>query len=293
VTPTLERLPEPETLLADMGDPLDPARYDWAAATAQPLTAEETFQLTYAAQVEWGTEGTFESLNISEDPVVRRFLPIWLEQEIVHADLLARFLAARGVHVDPLHRTPRQQRAIRRGRRVNQVARRLVGNDFFAVHMTWGAVNELTTLRFYGVMRSRTRNELLRTVLRDVMAQEAVHYGFYRNVAIRRLTANPRGQRITRWAMEHLWSIVGSGLRSRADSDRLVLELMGAHESKLVPQIDSQLEQIPGLTDLGLLRRTVDRARAPSTSRQPPRFDDRRRATSATFAAASAARLSS
>jgi len=80
VTATIERLPESETLLAEMGDALDPARYDWASATAQPLTAEETFQLTYAAQVEWGTEGTFESLNISEDPVVRRFLPIWLER---------------------------------------------------------------------------------------------------------------------------------------------------------------------------------------------------------------------
>jgi rubrerythrin len=286
------RLLEPEALLDQMGAPLDPAGYDWTAAGAQPLTAEERFQLTYAAQVEWGTEGTFESLNISDDPVVRRFLAIWLEQEVVHAELLARFLAAGGVSVDPLHRTPRQRRASRRGRLVNQVARRLVGDDFFAVHMTWGAVNELTTLRFYGVIRSRTRNELLRTLLRDIMVQEAVHYSFYRNAAIRRLSGNRRGQRITRWTIDHLWSIVGTGLRTREDADRLLLELLGTDERGIAPRIDAQLDRIPGLADLRLLQRTVDRARGTPAEGQPPRFARRRRAVSATFAAASEARLS-
>ena len=74
----VSRLAAPETLLAEMGEPLDPSRYDWSAARTDALTDEEVFQLTYAAQVEWGTEGTFASLNISRDPVVRRFLRVWL-----------------------------------------------------------------------------------------------------------------------------------------------------------------------------------------------------------------------
>lgn len=252
-------------MLADMGEPLDPDRYDWDAATAQPLTDEETFQLVYTAQVEWGTEGTFASLNISRDPIIRRFLHIWLEQEMVHAEMLARLLERRGTPVEALHRRRRHRRGATRGKYLNVLARRLIGADFFAVHMTWGAVNELTTLRFYGVIRARTENQLLQQILRDVMAQEAVHYSFYRNVAIGRLVDNPRGQRIVRWTLEHLWSPVGVGLRTSDDADRLVHGIF-EDRRELATQMDAQLNRIPGLADLNLVGSSVDAAVARRTA---------------------------
>jgi hypothetical protein len=250
-----------EQLLADMGGPLDPTLYDWSTAGVGALTDEECFQLTYAAQVEWGTEGTFASLDISRDPVVRRFLRVWLAQEVVHAELLARFLAARGIDVPPVHREARHRRGAQRGRLLNQLARLAVGDDFFAVHMAWGAVNELTTLRFYSVLRSTSSNELLRAILRDVIAQEALHYAFYRRVAIERLEGNPRGQRIVRWVLQHLWSPVGLGLRTRADAERLMLGLF-ADRPDQVAQMDGQINRIPGLAGLDLVRRTLTDARA-------------------------------
>ena len=255
----VSRLAAPETLLAEMGEPLDPSRYDWSDARTGRLTDEEVFQLTYAAQVEWGTEGTFASLNISRDPVVKRFLHVWLDQEVAHANLLARVLAGHGVAVDPIHRAPKHRRGAARGKLLNQLARLGVGDDFFAVHMSWGAINELTTIRFYGVMRAKTSSELLRSVLRDMMAQEALHYSFYRNLAIRRLAGNPRGQRIVRWALQHLWSPVGVGLRTRADVDRLMLGLF-ADRPDQVAQMDGQINRIPGLADLDLVRRTIETA---------------------------------
>jgi hypothetical protein len=253
------RLRDPMAVLDEMGAPIDAGAYDWSTAAAQPLTDEELFQLKYAAQVEWGTENTFDSLDISRDPLVKRFLRIWLEQEVVHAQLFSRLLAAHGVVVDPLHRTRQQRFAAWRGKWLNHLARLLVGDDFFAVHMTWGAVNELTTQRFYGVLHRTTRNELLRTILHDVMVQEALHYSFYRNVAIRRLTDNPRGQRVVRLALTKLWSPVGVGLRSRDDAARLSRGLFGGRDD-VVTQIDSQLHRIPGLDGLHLIRRTVDGA---------------------------------
>ena len=230
---------------------------------------ETRFQLTYAAQVEWGTEGTFASLDISNDPVVRRFLRVWLEQEVVHAELLARFLAARGETVAPVHREPQHRRGAARGRLINQVARRLVGDDFFAVHMAWGAVNELTTLRFYGILRNTTGSPLLRSILRDVMAQEAQHYAFYRRVAIDRLEGNRRGQRIVRWVLGHLWSPVGLGLRTRADADRLMLGLFADRPDQVV-QMDEQINRIPGLAGLDLVRRTLAGANCETMTAWPP-----------------------
>jgi rubrerythrin len=254
------RIVAPEALLAGLGEPLDAARYDWSEAAA-PITDDERFQLRYAAQVEWGTEGYFASLDISKDPVVKEFLERWLEQEIVHGDLLSRVLAAQGVTIGATHRSPRQRFITARGRAVNKVARRIVGDDFFAVHMSWGAINELTTLRFYGVMRSRTTNPTLQVVLRDVMAQEALHYNFYRAMAIRRLEGNRRAQRMVRWVLEHLWSPVGVGLHPRRDADEMVRGLVGDRRD-VVAQIDGPINRMPGLAGLDLTRRTVDRALA-------------------------------
>jgi hypothetical protein len=259
----------PEQLLAAMGEPLDASRYDWDAVCASEITEEERFQLTYAAQVEWGTEGTFASLDISRDPVVRRFLRVWLDQEVVHAGLLARFLGACDVDVPPVHREPRHRRGARRGRVLNRLARLAVGDDFFAVHMTWGAINELTTQRFYGVVRQRTQSDVLRAILRDVMAQEALHYAFYRRVAIERLDGNRRGQRIVRWVLDHLWSPVGLGLRTRADVDRLMHGLF-ADRPDQVAQMDGQINRIPGLAGLNLIHRTLASAERESMAPCPP-----------------------
>ena len=255
------RMTAPEVLLAEMGDPLDPSAYDWSSVGPGDLSADEIFQLTYAAQVEWGTEGTFASLDISRDPMVRRFLRVWLDQEVAHARLLARLLQRCGGSVAPIHRSRKHRFAAARGKVLNQVARLGVGDDFFAVHMSWGAINELTTLRFYSVMRQRSECELARTLLRDVIAQEALHYSFYRNVAINLLTDNPRGQRIVRWVLEHLWTPVGVGLHSRADVDRLMVELFADRPDQVV-QMDSQINRIPGLADLDLIRRTLETAAA-------------------------------
>ena len=244
-----------------MGAPLDPASYDWARAAEVPLRPDEIEWLTFATQVEWGTEHYFAVLDISDDPLVHRFLRIWLEQEVVHADLLRRFLAAHGAQVGPVHTAWRKRAARWRGKQINRIARRIVGDDFFAVHMAWGSVNELSTQRFYGVLRSGTKNPLLREILRDVMAQEAMHYAFYRNVAIRRLTGNQRAQRIVRWALARLWSPVGVGLRSRRDADRIIAEVLGPHPDVAV-QMDAQIDRMPGLSGLGLASRSLQRALA-------------------------------
>ena len=129
-------------------------------------------------------------------------------------------LEAHGGRVRPLHHSRRMRLSAARAHWTNRALRRVMGDDFSAVHMAWGAVNELTTVRFYGIVRSATGNGLLRELLRDVMAQEALHYSFYRTVAIRHLEQNPSRQRRVRWVLDHVWSPVGVGLHPRADAER-------------------------------------------------------------------------
>lgn len=252
----------PSELLDRMGAPLDVDAYDWDRATDQPLSEQEVFQLTYAAQVEWGTEGTFESLAVTDDPELTRFLAIWLEQEVVHAQLLERLLEQHGHGVQLLHREDRHRRGARRGARLNRLAHRMLGDDFVALHMTWGAVNELTTMRFYSVLSRRTDNELLRQLLRDLMRQEALHYAYYRTAAIERLAESSRARRVVRLAMARLWSPVGSGLRDAADVERLMHSVFDPAPEEIV-RIDATLSSIPGLEGLDLVARCVGAAPSP------------------------------
>jgi hypothetical protein len=198
-------------------------------------------------------------LDISREPTVHRFLRVWLEHEVVHAQLLRMLLTAHGVAVRPVHKRWRKRAARWRGTQLNRGARHIIGDDFFAVHMTWGAVNELSTQRFYGMIRGDTANPLLRDLLRDIMAQEAMHYAFYRNVAINRLAGNARAQRIVRWALARLWTPVGVGLRSRRDADHVFEGTFGAHREGVV-LIASQIDRLPGLAGLELARRSLERA---------------------------------
>lgn len=72
---------------------------------------------------------------------------------------------------------------------------------------------------------------------------------------------------VTLGAPENLSSGPGSeanprvGLHSRADVDRLMVGLF-ADRPDQVGQMDSQINRIPGLTDLDLIRRTLETAAA-------------------------------
>src|SRR6186713_3220903 len=57
--PPVARLRSPEEVLAEMGGRLDPSAYDWSRVAEAPLTPGEIDWLTYATQVEWGTEYYF------------------------------------------------------------------------------------------------------------------------------------------------------------------------------------------------------------------------------------------
>ena len=59
--------------------------------------------------------------------------------------------------------------------------------DFVAVHMTWGAVNELGTLTGYHRIIAKTEHPVLIQLLQAVIEDERRHFAFYRAQAGMRL----------------------------------------------------------------------------------------------------------
>src|SRR5438552_17275426 len=59
--------------------------------------------------------------------------------------------------------------------------------DFCAVHMTWGAINELTTLTGYRRLAAVAGHPVLNGLLEQIMLDESRHFFFYYRQAEMRL----------------------------------------------------------------------------------------------------------
>jgi hypothetical protein len=137
---------------------------------------------------------------------------------------------------------------------------RLTGH-FHAAYLTWGAVQELTTLEGYGVLAMRTANPLLKSVLTRIVKDERRHFSFYYNKAKSSLK-NTRAQRLTTMLLRKFWTPVGSGVKQDPDVDWMIRFIFGdSAGAAAVRRIDSTIARLPGLIWFNLLsQKTAQRA---------------------------------
>ena len=128
--------------------------------------------------------------------------------------------------------------------------------------MTWGAMNELSTLQGYHRTIAKTRHPILVELLNRIIKDERRHYAFYYNQARMRLEGNVRAQKLVRWALDKLWAPVGSGVRPQGETDFVVLQLFGDDEGMaVVREMEDELSKLPGLHGMRLMTRAMSRAR--------------------------------
>lgn len=232
-----------------------------------PLDADVLRCLRYMHDVEYHTVCYLRDLLLTPahaDPEVTGFLSTWVYEELWHGEALAAVLQ---VHGEP-HGTARVA-ALRDGLGWRDRARPLVaavgsrcsGDDFVALLMAWGALNESTTQAGYSLLGRRAGHPVLSQLLQRVTRQEGRHLDFYTRQAARRLTGSPRAQRLTRVALKSLWRPVGSGLLPPIECTFLLRYLMdGSEGKKEVDRLDRRFDRLPGLSGLGMVRRAVTRA---------------------------------
>jgi hypothetical protein len=240
----------------------------WDRIHQTPLPAEEARCLAYMMDIESHTAIFLRDLLATRaafDPEITAFLSCWVYEELWHGEAFSRFLGEAGYAVAPVYEDVSADDPYPTRSERNRWIRRAVGakgylshvgtllgslalRDFAAVHMTWGAANELTTLTAYHRLIAETRHPQLAEMLRCIIKDERRHFAFYRAQARRRLAASRRARAITRWAMDHLWAPVGTGVRPQAETDSVICHLFADADGMVaVKEMQATMDELPGL----------------------------------------------
>jgi hypothetical protein len=262
---------------------LDLSELPWEDIPKYELTDGDVMCMTYMMDIETHTVIYLRDLlgtRAANDPQITAFLACWVYEELWHGEAFSDFLRAYGIEVPsepklPDGSTPMPTRANRTRQFREQLGvghqlsllptmmGSMVFRDFIALHMTWGAINELTTLTGYHALIRRSDHPVLHQMLRRVIQDERRHFAFYRAQGRARLGRAPRHvRRLVRWVFENFWTPVGAGVKSQEEVNALALYLFGYDDEgrEMIREIDRTVADIPGLEGLTLLEDVLDKA---------------------------------
>jgi rubrerythrin len=253
----------------------------WGRVKDHPLSLGEARTLAYMMDIESHTVIFLRDLLATRaafEPEVTAFLSCWVYEELWHGEAFSRFLGEAGYELAPDHErvwgdAPYPSRAGRNAwiRRklgskgylshVATLGAALLMKDFVAVHMTWGAINELSTLSGYGRLIAKTEHPVLVELLERIIKDERRHFAFYRAQARIRLGRSRQARTVTRWALEHLWAPVGTGVRPQQETDFAVTFVFGDEEgTAAAEEMDATIGELPGLAGIHIYRHALAQA---------------------------------
>jgi hypothetical protein len=243
---------------------LETTDIDFASFADRPLGEETLRCLRYMHDVEGHTACYLRDVLVTrahQDPDITAFLACWNYEEHWHGEALARVLTQHGETAGA-----KRLASVRRRRARREALRPMLflfgsalTRHFLAVQMAWGAVNEWSTQTGYARLAARADHPVLTELLRRIMRQEGRHIDFYSAEAKRLLATSRRARGLTRHALSHLWTPVGSGVMAPTEVRFLIAYLFaGADGMAAAQRIDRQIDRLPGLSGLHLLERVVE-----------------------------------
>jgi hypothetical protein len=241
---------------------------DYHAFRDRPLSRDALRSLRYMSDVESHTICYLRDLLVTpshRDPEITAFLTMWAYEEFWHGEALDKVLRAHGIPATYGHirRVRLAQGLIDAATPIHQaIAGYLVGEDYIALHMAWGAINEWSAHSAYARLTERENHPELTKLLRRIQAQETRHLAFYNSQAHRRLARSSRARKITRFALRRFWTPVGSGIQPKRETRFILDYLMGGAEGgEHIARLDRKVDTLPGQAGLELVARAVGRFR--------------------------------
>ena len=241
---------------------VDLSTFAWDDVPRHHTPPEAVRTLRYMQDVESHTIIYLRSLLATraiDDPEVATFLACWLYEETFHGIALRRFLEAAGHPVGTRER-PRGQEPL--SQRIEAAATAMLSRawpDFCAVHMTWGAINELTTLTGYRRLATVAGHPLLSDLLERIMLDESRHFFFYYRQAEIRLRRRSVA-RVARLLVDRFWAPVGSGVQPDHELEFISRYLFAdADGVAAARKVDETIRRLPGFATVQLLEAWMNR----------------------------------
>jgi hypothetical protein len=235
---------------------LDLSAIPWADVARYPVPAGAVRTLRYMQDVESHTIIYMRALLATraiDDPEVATFLACWLYEETFHGLALARFLEAAGYPLGPRSQPHGHEPLSQRLESWATAALSRTWPDFCAVHMTWGAINELTTLTGYRRLAAVAGHPVLTELLERIMRDESRHFFFYYRQAEIRLQRSGVA-RVARFLVDRFWAPVGSGVQPRDELRFMAAYLFADEEGRLAARrVDDTIRRLPGFATVKLL----------------------------------------
>ena len=230
-----------------------------------PLPPESLRTLRYMCDVEYHTVCYLRDLLTTpshNEPEVGAFMTMWNREEFWHGEALAAVLAKHGIVVD-FDELAATRIKLGWKDRLDPIKQSLlgglVGNDFVAVHMSWGAANEWSANSAYLRMAKLEKHPVLAELLKRIAAQETKHVAFYASQARDRLAKSKKAQVITRFALSRFWAPVGPGISTDEEVTHVMGHLFrGTEGRKLVRDVDSHIAKLPGMEGLTIVETALD-----------------------------------
>jgi hypothetical protein len=248
---------------------IDTSDIDWGQAREAGLTDDEKFVLTYFSDVESQTiryMKTLLQMRIAFTPSVSAFLTTWSYEEFFHGYELGRLL---DVCDSPLEAD--RVESMTRKAKFNEwleavftpLLSRLFSRQFPAVYLSFGAIQEMTTLRGYEHLQQYTHNPVLKILCERIAKQERRHFAWYFNHARELLLESSGARVLARKLLEFNWVPVGAGIKSPEEVKRLFMTLFPRESARnFVREIDSKMGSLPGLEGIRLMEPYFERAGA-------------------------------
>lgn len=246
----------------DASKKVDLSDIDWSEVPKYRLTPEALRTLRYFLITEGSTYFYVKALMGTRasvvEPDVPPFLCAWMYEEEYHGRAFKRFMQAYGEDVrDDYRKELFRARTI--GERIDEVGQsalsRLFPNEWPAVHMTWGSIQEFTTYSAYQALIDRAQHPILTVICQRIMKQELKHFAFYREHAKRRLAASKAAQKVTSSALKLAWTPVGDGMCPRAESIHAIRWLFDGVDGDACGMIDRKVRELPGMEWFDLFTR--------------------------------------
>lgn len=230
------------------------ATIPWSDVSRHELRPEFIPVLLYMRDIEKFTTMYYEDLMktpTGRNPVNKAFMDRWSAEEPVHGDLLNRFLNEAGYPTsDKWYEEARSRLGLKYRVQafLQPYVTNLWGDKFSAVHMTWGAIQELSTLSGYERLSKLAGHPVLSHIVGGIMREEARHALFYWSIARIELMRSESRQKLARFLVDKLWAPVGEGEKTRDESNYLVRMLFaGEQGSELYrKRVNDRIAQLPG-----------------------------------------------